>query len=275
MQNIVTLLPLRTTPDKSSNRGYEGNIWRTKNLILSLQKYLTESISLNIVCPSSEIEKSKSEISGTSNVSLVWTDEETLISGIGASEAIGWYKQQALCLAFVAAQSSAVLKLDPDMVITKNVTDADLWQNNKAASELRMKNKFEAVWSSSAALTGLTVNYATVGLHYTPFIMQPSVAARTVLLLSGQGITLLDLASKPNWTEVALYSVVADAMGGVETFHFQAPLHGSECRSKRQAFAFRINQEQGVFSTIHGYLGLSKDHTEKMIGRFIESSKAA
>lgn len=270
MQNIIAMLPLKTTSD-STIHDYGNNLWRAQYLVASLIKYLSEPLDLYIVCPPDELAASQSAITANGNLTINWVNVETVLPGITASTSPGWYKQQAITLAFAAAQTTAVLKLDPDMLLVRPLSEADLWQNGKSGTTFQPKSLHQREWSGSSKVINLPVNYSPSkpGMMATPFTMQPIVAQRIIATLATTSINLLDLTTKTGWTDFGIYSLVADMMGGLAEYHFPTNLHGTEYGNAAMTKTVAINPATGFFAIIQGFANIPKIVVDGMVSPYI------
>ena len=81
---------------------------------------MPEPFSIHVVCVPAESRARARHLAVTTGWISLFISEEDVVPGIGAHRAIGWFKQQALKLAFSRiAPAPFFLTLDPDMLLCR------------------------------------------------------------------------------------------------------------------------------------------------------------
>ncbi len=213
---FVAMLPL-----KVSGSHYEENLARLALLLDSFATFLDmpEPLPIHLVCVGREMAGIRASLPETAGVSLVFVDEDELIPGIAAHRAIGWYKQQALKLAFAAAcPAPFCLTLDPDVLLCRRLAPGHLVRDGKCFTSWMTKAEHPHWWLASSGLLGMTLDTSLRGLNVTPQMLARDIAARLACHLGvDPWLTLLD-SDRP-WTEYTLYSVFAEQSGLLSQWH--------------------------------------------------------
>ena len=224
--SLVAMLPL-----KISGAHYDDNIERLRLLIDSLDAFLRLPFRLQVhaVCVPSEITRARAAFGPGTRSHFTRTDlrfisEESLVPGIGAHKAIGWFKQQALKLAFVAASPTAFcLTLDPDVVLCRDLFEDDLLYAGRCTTSWMAKSDHPAWWDASVRVLGMATDAEAPGLNVTPQMLARPIAAALAghlrQRLGGGNPWRGLLAVEAAWTEYTLYSVFAEASGLLDRYH--------------------------------------------------------
>lgn len=263
-RQITGYLPLSIL----GGRDYSNNLWRTNLLIKSFDTFFTSPLTLLIVCPPDQLDVIRTGVVTTPKITLQFIDQEDILPGITTSAAIGWYKQQVLSFAVaVKYPTLTILKLDPDLILVNPVDHADFFMGDLTANDMwhMQANKLATSYIYCSSLLNRVIPDQSLGLKWTPFILDPTVVAALISQLASQGMSLLDLATKHPWTETLLYNIVANSSFKIKNLHFQAPLIGSMLESKTQIFNFRIIPGKGIFATLQGFTGITEDQVSAIL----------
>lgn len=263
MKNIIAFLPLKISADPG-RKDYDGNLWRARCLIESLERHLTEPLNLVVCSPAAEMQTLYTEMPISRRVTITFVDENTIIPGISAAGCPGWYKQQALTIQFAADQKRATLRLDPDIWLTRSLSEADLWRDGKTANDFWARTHQICDSETSAKLIGCALDKCGDKIGDTPFTMVPEVARPLVEHMTKRLGSMLGMAHCVGWTEIALYSLFADYHGGIERFHFRQPLHGTVILDRSEIARKRIDPGAGFFAILNSRMNLP-EFQSKMI----------
>jgi len=215
---FVAMLPL-----KISGAHYDENLARLRLLLDSFATFLDmpERLRIHLVCLEREMAEIRAALPETSAVSLVFVNENDLIRGIAAHSAIGWYKQQALKLAFAAmCPTPFYLTLDPDVLLCRRLAPEHLVLGGQCFTSWMSKNEHPHWWRASSSLLGASPAPHTPGLNVTPQMLARDIARQLAAYLAGRSdpwLTLLN--SDQSWTEYTLYSVFAEMSGLMDRWH--------------------------------------------------------
>ncbi|MBV9811957.1 MAG: hypothetical protein JO326_04350 [Acetobacteraceae bacterium] len=218
---FVAMLPL-----KIAGAHYDENLDRLRLLLDSFERFLDlpAPLAVTAVCVPDEIARACAAFDGCRSVALDFVSEETLVPGIGAHRAIGWYKQQALKLAFTAqAQAPFVLALDPDILLCRTLRADDLVRDGRCYTSWMTKAEHPHWWAASSALLGMTPDPARAGLNVTPNMLAADIGCALGRYLAQRlgadnpWLALLD--QDVRWTEYTLYSVYAECAGLLDARH--------------------------------------------------------
>jgi hypothetical protein len=213
-------------PLKISGGHYGENIERMRLMLDSFELFLNlpEKLPIHAICVAGEIAAARAAFGGYAKTELVFVPEDELVPGIAAHGAIGWYKQQALKLAFAAAGPAPFcLTLDPDIMLCRRLTVADLVADGRCFTSWMSKAEHPHWWAASSDLLGVRLDLTRPGLNVTPqmlsrdvaFSLQGALSAR--LGASDPWLALLDVSAR--WTEYTLYALHAEASGLLERWH--------------------------------------------------------
>ncbi len=215
---FVAMLPLKIT-----GAHYEENIPRLRLLLDSFAVFLDmpERLRLHLVCVASEMAEIRAALPDTAGVELILIGEDELIPGIAAHRAIGWYKQQALKLAFAAiCPTPFYLTLDPDVLLCRRLAPGHLVRDGRCFTSWMTKAEHPHWWLASSGLLRMPLDIGMQGLNVTPQMLARDVALRLADHLAARAdpwLTLLD--SDRSWTEYTLYSIFAEQSGVMERWH--------------------------------------------------------
>ena len=218
---FVACLPLKT-----SGLHYGENIERTRLMLDSFELFLDlpEKLPVFAICLPGEIAAARSAFGRYSRTELVFLAEEEVVPGIGAHRAIGWYKQQALKLAFAACGPAPFcLTLDPDVLLCRRLRVTDLVDGGRCFTSWMSKAEHPHWWAASAGLLGVTLVASRPGLNVTPQMLSRDVAqslgVRLAARLGAVDPWLALLGVDKTWTEYTLYALHAEASGLLERMH--------------------------------------------------------
>lgn len=213
---FVAMLPL-----KISGSHYEENLARLGLLLDSFATFLDmpEPLAVHLVCVQREMAAVRAALPGTAGVTLTLLDEDDLVPGIAAHGAIGWYKQQALKLAFAAAcPAPFCLTLDPDVLLCRRLAPEHLVRDGKCFTSWMTKAEHPHWWRASSDILDMKLDLGARGLNVTPQMLARDIARRLAAHLGGDPwLTLLD--SGHSWTEYTLYSIFAEQSGLMGQWH--------------------------------------------------------
>lgn len=219
---VVAVLPL-----KISGSHYDENIERTRLLLDSFDRFLElpEPLAVTAICVPAEMAAVRAALSSPRrSVRLDVISENEVIPGISEHRAIGWYKQQALKLAYSArCPSPFYLTLDPDVLLIRPLRLGDLVNDGRCYTSWMTKAEHPHWWDASASVLDVTADPARRGLNVTPNLLSSDVAralghALTTRLASdAPWLALLDVDK--TWTEYTLYSVFAETSGLLARHH--------------------------------------------------------
>jgi hypothetical protein len=213
-------------PLKIAGSHYDENLERLRLLFDSLEVFLALPAPLDIcvICVPAEVERAREAFAGYRRLAIRFVSEETIVPGIGAHRAIGWYKQQALKLAFSRhATAPFYLTLDPDIMLCRPLAASDLVRDGRCFTSWMTKAEHPHWWEASGRVLGVVPTPATRGLNVTPNMLATEavralgddLAAR--LAAPDPWLALLDVQER--WTEYTLYSVFAEATGALARLH--------------------------------------------------------
>jgi hypothetical protein len=222
-------------PLKVSGTHYDENLDRLRLLLDSFAVFLRlpQPLRIHAVCVPEEMPRIASALGATPSVEMVFHSEEALVPGIGAHRAIGWYKQQALKLAFGRiCPAPFFLTLDPDVLLCRELYGTDLVRDGRCATSWMNKTEHPHWWSASAETLGMELRPDSAGLNVTPQML-----SRDVTIALGQHLAsrlgkndpwlaLLDVDRR--WTEYTLYSVFAENSGLLSHYHDSQPVRGRQ-----------------------------------------------
>jgi hypothetical protein len=213
-------------PLKISGGHYTENIERLRLLLDSFELFLDlpEKLTVFAICVASEMEAARSSLGCHAKTELVFVPEDEVIPGIAAHRAIGWYKQQALKLAFTqAGPAPFCLMLDPDILLCRRLQATDLVADGRCFTSWMSKAEHPHWWAASADILGITADASRPGLNVTPQMLSRDIAHSLGRRLSARlgaadpWLALLDVAK--SWTEYTLYALHAEASGLLERHH--------------------------------------------------------
>jgi hypothetical protein len=218
---LVAMLPL-----KIARAHYDENIERTRLLLESFERFsrFPSPLPVYAVCLRAELPRVREAFSRYERVTLELLCEEDLVPGIGGHGAIGWFKQQALKLAFSRiCPAPFYLTLDPDILLCRALHADDLVRDGRCYTSWMTKAEHPHWWAASAALLGVAVDPTTPGMNVTPQMLSRDVAQALgrllTALLGGDDPWLALLDVKTRWTEYTLYSIFAEATGRLAEYH--------------------------------------------------------
>jgi hypothetical protein len=218
---VAACLPLKT-----SGLHYGENIERMRLMLDSFELFLDfpERLPVFAICVASEMAAARDAFGRYRKIELVFVPEEEVVPGIGAHRAIGWYKQQALKLAFAqAGPAPFCLTLDPDILLCRRLRVTDLVADGRCFTSWMSKAEHPHWWAASADILGVGVDPSRPGLNVTPQMLAREVAhglGTHLALRLGAGdpwLALLDVAK--SWTEYTLYALYAESSGLLERYH--------------------------------------------------------
>ena len=213
-------------PLKVSGGHYTENIERMRLMLDSFELFLDlpERLTVFAICVASEIAAARAAFGRYAKSELVFVPEEEVIPGIGAHKAIGWYKQQALKLAFAqAGPAPFCLTLDPDILLCRRLRADDLVAGGRCYTSWMSKAEHPHWWAGSADVLGVALDPAKPGLNVTPQMLSREIAHSLGLHLAARlgavdpWLALLDVSK--SWTEYTLYALHAEASGLLEQYH--------------------------------------------------------
>lgn len=218
---IHAVLPFRVSNDGRLAH-YADNAIRAGMLLQSMVRYLGSPIHITV--PARADEMAQFPVCRAPHIRVDVIDEETLVPGIGASPAEGWYRQQVLKLAY-AAQCPAefCLCLDPDMFLTQPMTEADLIRDGRGTVAWRQKRRIEKFWQHSADVLSMACNFDEMSLGNTPQTLHRDTVADMLAHLAKRGTDLAGLLALKGWTELAIYSIYAENTGRLRQIHAAHP----------------------------------------------------
>jgi hypothetical protein len=218
---FAAMLPL-----KIAGAHYDENIERMRLMLDSFERFLSldEPLPVTAICVPGELDSARDAFGGYTRVALEFVSEEYLVPGISAHPAIGWYKQQALKLAFGAhTPAPFYLTLDPDIVLCRRLRADDLVRDGGCYTSWMTKAEHPHWWESSSGVLGLAPEPDRPGLNVTPNMLCAYVVRALGRHLAERldaadpWLALLDQSVR--WTEYTLYSVFAEAHGLLDAYH--------------------------------------------------------
>ncbi len=219
---FAAMLPLKIVGSH-----YGENLDRLRILLDSFERFLDlpAPLHLFVVCVPGEMAAARAGLpQNRTRVLVEFVAEDDIVPGIGAHRAIGWFKQQALKLAFAArCPAPFCLTLDPDVLLCRRLRAGHLVADGRCFTSWMTKAEHPHWWEASAGLLGTLPDPARPGLNVTPNMLSTDVAVRLRAALAARlgaadpWLPLLDTDAR--WTEYTLYSVFAEASGLLDTYH--------------------------------------------------------
>jgi hypothetical protein len=185
-------------------------------LLQTLSHFWKDStkLRLTILTPPQDISSVRDALRSTNTVDIHVVDEHDVIPFLRTNPRVsGWYRQQALKLAYASlASEDFYLTLDADVLCTHEFSGESLVTDNKALTDWEPRTMHPEWWKTSGGLLRLPARPERVGFSVTPAVLSKAICGKLIEYL--HGISARDcykyLLSHFGWTEYSLYNIFAD-----------------------------------------------------------------
>lgn len=229
--SLSAVLPLKISGARDT-----GNLGHAVNLIATLDAFWRGAapLQLDIYCPAAEVDEVRTALPATPRIALAVRSEWALLPRLALYPRVdGWFKQQALKMAYAAAAPHEFyLTFDADILCIRPFDEASFIAGGRGAVDYDATALHPGWWRESTRLLGLPSPPPERGMTVTPHLF--SAAAMRALLarldtrLAGGWLAGLmrEAVWRPDqWTEATLYWLHALDSGMAASAH--QPDHGS------------------------------------------------
>lgn len=220
-QQLSAVLPL-----KIFGLDYIENLARCDILFSSLRTYGAGLLrEILIVVTAREEAQIREQLSIWNDLPITIINEDDLAPAFTRFGRVnGWLKQQIIKLGVADLVSTEYfLTLDPDVILCKPMTAADIFVNGKAILEPEPRSNHASWWVGSSTVLGIPNDLERPGMSVTPAILSRTVCRRLHddLRERYRCDWIVALLSRPSlaWTEYTLYYLTAERHGLLDIYH--------------------------------------------------------
>lgn len=222
---LSAVLTLKTTGPRDA-----GNLGHARNLLDTLDAFWRGDapLPLAVYCPTGEVDAVRRVLVSTPHLDITLHAEEALLPGLANFPKVdGWFKQQALKMAFAAnAPTPFYLTFDADILCCRPFDAATFIEAGRAAMDYDHVALHPGWIRESARILGLGRPLPSRIMGVTPHIFHAATMRDLIARLNaaGPGGWLASLMAtarwhEDQWTESSLYWLHAWDSGALERHH--------------------------------------------------------